>query len=106
MTIDLSGFPKAPRLRGDVFAVRPFADDDVDVVAEAATDPHIPLITSVPVPVPYTDTAGLNFLRDSGIDSVPALGYSLAIVDAHTHVAVGQVGLWLRNHDKGRASIG
>lgn len=103
-TVDLSGFPDAPRLRGAVFAVRPFDDTDVEAVAEAATDPHIPLITSVPVP--YTDSAGRSFVQRQQDRLSTDLGYSLAIVNADTDVAVGQIRLWLRNRDKGRASMG
>jgi [ribosomal protein S5]-alanine N-acetyltransferase len=33
-------------------------------------------------------------------------GYSFAIADASTGAAVGQIGLWLRNLDQGRASTG
>lgn len=104
LTMGLASFPAPPRLRADAFAVRPFTGTDLDVVAEAATDPHIPRMTSVPVP--YTDAAGREFLTRQRDRLRTDLGYSLAIVDARSDVAVGQVGLWLRNHDKGRASIG
>lgn len=76
---------------------------DLPVVAEAASDPHIPLITTVPVP--FTDEAGLAFLEHQAGRLHTDLGYSFAIVDAADDRAIGQTGLWLRNFDKGCASV-
>lgn len=104
LAIDLSRFPAPPTLSAGRFAVRPFQPVDLPVVAEAASDPHIPLITTVPVP--FTEQAGLAFLDRQATRLQTDLGYSLAIVDAGNDRAIGQIGLWLRNLDKGRASLG
>lgn len=74
------------------------------VVAEAATDRHIPLITTVPAV--YTEGAARQFLARQGDRLHQDLGYSLAVAKADTDRAIGQIGLWLRNLDQGRASIG
>lgn len=102
--MDLSQFPPPPRLRAGAFAVRPFGEGDLAVVAEAATDPHIPAITTVPVP--FTDVAGREFIARQRDRLRTDLGWSLAIADADSDRAIGQIGLWLRNFDKGRASLG
>ena len=102
--MDLTQFPPPPYLRAGALAVRPFCAGDLEVVAEAATDPHIPLITKVPVP--YTQAAGREFIGRQQMRLRTDLGYSLAIAYAESDRAIGQIGLWLRNLDKGRASIG
>lgn len=104
MRVDLTQFPPPPRLRAGDLTVRPFCESDLEAVAEAATDPHIASITTVPVP--YTPAAGREFVRRQQMRLRTDLGYSLAIADAESDRAIGQIGLWLRNFDKGRASIG
>lgn len=91
-------------LRAGQFRIRPFADTDLAVVAEAATDPYIPLITTVPAS--YTDQAARQFLARQRDRLRQDLGYSLAIAEADTDRAIGQIGLWLRNLDRGHVSIG
>ena len=44
--------------------------------------------------------------RASTTGWLPGEGYSFAIADEVTGGAIGQIGLWLRNLDHGRASTG
>ncbi|WP_049566829.1 GNAT family N-acetyltransferase [Nonomuraea sp. SBT364] len=82
------------------FLVRPWRLDDLAAIAEAATDPYIPLITSVPSE--YSDAEGVAFVRRQWARAADGAGYSFAI--ARDGRAVGQIGLWPGPH--GRASVG
>ncbi|MEV0197097.1 GNAT family protein [Nonomuraea sp. NPDC050691] len=82
--------------------LRPWRLDDVAVVEEAAEDPYIPLITSVPSS--YADTEGAAFIRRQWSRATEGVGYSFAVADADDDRALGQIGLWPGPH--GRASMG
>ena len=68
---------------------------------EAADDPLIPLITTVPSPC--DEAAALLFIQRQHERLRTGQGYSLAIAD-HGGQATGQIGLWPQQH--GRASVG
>jgi ribosomal-protein-alanine N-acetyltransferase len=85
--------------------LRPFETRDVPLVMSVASDPLIPLITTVPTTGTPEDAAA--FIRRQH-DRLPAgAGYSFAIADAATDEAVGQIGLWVKEVEGyGRASVG
>jgi len=91
-----------PRLSRPPVVLRPFTAADTPAVREAALDPLIPLITTVPA-VPDDKTLR-EYLDRQNARASTGQGYSLAIADAATNRAVGQIGLW--PHDDRRASIG
>jgi [ribosomal protein S5]-alanine N-acetyltransferase len=93
-----------PVLAAGPFRLRPFTLDDLDVVREAARDPYIPLITTVPVPC--SDDAGRQFIERQWARAQDGTGYSFAIADAATGRAAGHIGLWCRDIGQGRATIG
>src|SRR5207248_8915670 len=86
------------------FLLRPFALADIDAVREAASDPRIPLITTVPAA--FTMDAGRRFIERQWSRAERGTGYSFAIADTDGDRAVGQVGLWLNDLGEGRASVG
>lgn len=86
------------------YRLRPFEVKDSELVREASTNPLIPLITTVPSN--GTDEEILNFIDRQHHRLVARSGYSFAIADARSDQAVGQIGLWLKNSNQGRASIG
>ena len=92
-----------PVLTGAGVILRPFRADDVDAVLEAATDPLIPLISTVP------NVADRNlafaFIERQHRRATSGTGYSFAVADASDR-CVGQIGLWLHDIDQGRAAIG
>lgn len=100
----MTDFLKVPRLIRPPVVLRPFASHDVDAVMEAAGDPLIPLITSVP------ESAELEachaFIARQHGRAASGEGYSFAIADAESDIALGQIGLWLRDAATGRASLG
>jgi RimJ/RimL family protein N-acetyltransferase len=93
-----------PVLAAGPFRLRPFSLGDLGVVREAAADPYIPLITTVPAA--YSDDAGRQFIERQWGRAQDGTGYSFAIADAATDRAAGQIGLWLQDIGQGRATIG
>jgi [ribosomal protein S5]-alanine N-acetyltransferase len=84
--------------------LRPFGDHDTGLVQAAASDPLIQLITTVPASGDLG--AARAYIARQHDRLASGDGYSFAIADAATGGAVGQIGLWLRNLDQGRASTG
>ncbi|HET9078933.1 MAG TPA: GNAT family N-acetyltransferase [Trebonia sp.] len=93
-----------PTLEAGQFRLRPFMLADVGAVREASADPLIPLITTVPAS--FTEDEGRRFIERQWRRAAQGTGYSFAIADAKTGQALGQVGLWLKDVDEGRASVG
>lgn len=91
-------------LRGHGLRLRTFTEDDVALIEEAATDSHIPEITSVPAVC--TPESAREFIERQVGRRVSGEGWSLAIVDDAHAGAIGQIGLWVGNLDKGRAELG
>jgi [ribosomal protein S5]-alanine N-acetyltransferase len=82
--------------------LRPFAAADLDLVAELADDPYIPLIGTVPAV--FTPEAGAAYLERQHQRLRDGLGWSFAISDRVTDRAVGGAGLW--PHPGGPATAG
>ena len=91
-----------PVITGESVTLRPFDAGDVDAVLEATTDPLIPLITSVPDIADSKLAAA--FMDRQHERAVKGVGYSFAVESGS--MCVGQIGLWLRDLDQGRATIG
>jgi [ribosomal protein S5]-alanine N-acetyltransferase len=96
---------RVPELASPPVVLRPYAISDLALVRQAAADPLIPSISSVPRR--YTDDSGRAFIerqhaRDAGGD-----GYSFVIApEAAPQTGIGSIGLWLQEIESGRASIG
>lgn len=95
---------KMPRLHGSSIILRDFEDRDVELVMSVSSDPLIPLITTVPASGRREDA--MAFLERQNARLTAGGGYSFAIADAVTDEAIGQIGLWLRDINDGRASTG
>jgi [ribosomal protein S5]-alanine N-acetyltransferase len=93
-----------PCLKQPPACLRAFRRDDAPLIASVAADPLIPLITSVPSS--GTNEAITAYLRRQHQRLDEGSGYSFAIADAETDVAVGNIGLWTSNVSTGRASTG
>ena len=75
------------------------------MVMSVASDPLIPLITTVPAA--GTHAEALAYVERQHARLASGTGYSFAIADAgDRRGAVGQIGLWLKDVDDGRASTG
>jgi RimJ/RimL family protein N-acetyltransferase len=98
------GLPEMPVLTRSPVVLRAFTADDADLVRSVASDPLIPLITTVPTSGTRADA--LAFIDRQHERLVSGAGYSFAIADKATGEAVGQIGLWLRELAEGRASTG
>jgi RimJ/RimL family protein N-acetyltransferase len=75
------------------------------MVRQAAADPFIPSISSVPRA--YTDNAGRAFIERQHARGAEGDGYSFVIAPAaEPKTGIGSIGLWLQEIESGRASIG
>jgi RimJ/RimL family protein N-acetyltransferase len=97
---------RVPRLTAGPVLLRPFVRGDLALVREAASDPSIVSISSVPHP--YSDDAGRDFIRRQHRRARAGDGFSFVIAanSVHAPAAIGSIGLWLHEIDDGRASIG
>lgn len=98
------GILVAPQLLAGRYRLREFSLNDVDLIRRAGSDPMIPLITTVPS-APNHEQA-MAFIQRQHQRLHEQTGYSLAIAEAKTNMAVGQIGLWLNQQSNGIASIG
>jgi RimJ/RimL family protein N-acetyltransferase len=97
---------QVPRLAAGPVVLRPFALGDLALVREAASDPSIVSVSSLPHP--YSDDAGRGFIRRQRRRATAGDGFSFVIAGeaGEAPAAVGSIGLWLHEIDNGRASIG
>jgi [ribosomal protein S5]-alanine N-acetyltransferase len=95
---------QVPELEAGPFRLRAWQVKDLSLVREASTDPHIPKITTVPAN--YTDEESQEFLQRQWDRGASGEGYSFVIAEAGGDRGIGAIGLWLRNIDLGRASVG
>jgi RimJ/RimL family protein N-acetyltransferase len=86
------------------FVLRPWRGSDLGVLAEAATDPCITSITTVPAT--YTTEAGHGFLRRMTELSADGVTVPRAIADRVTDTVVGHISLRLRDLHLGRVGLG
>ncbi|WP_309573429.1 GNAT family N-acetyltransferase [Deinococcus sp.] len=74
------------------------------MVLEAGRDPLIPLITTAPAF--GTEVQAVAFIEGQHSRLLTGEGSSWAIENWESGQAVGQIGLWFRSRDQGRASVG
>ncbi len=84
--------------------LRAFEDSDADVVTSGASDPLIPLITTVPTSGTRDDAVA--YIHRQHHRLTQGAGYSFAIADFDSGEAVGQIGLWTKDIEAGRTSSG
>jgi ribosomal-protein-alanine N-acetyltransferase len=96
---------RIPQLSSPPLVLRPYTVSDLALVRQAAADPFIPSISSVPRS--YSDDAGRAFIERQHARGAEGDGYSFVIApEAEPTVGIGSIGLWLQEIDSGRASIG
>ncbi len=74
------------------------------MVAEASSDPLIPLVSTVPGTLGEREAR--QFVKDQQHRLRDGFGYSFVIAEDRDDRGVGSIGLWLRDLDLGRASVG
>ena len=96
---------RVPELSCPPVVLRPYTVSDLALVRQAAADPMIPSISSVPRT--YTDDSGRAFIERQHARSTEGDGYSFVIApEAEPKSGIGSIGLWLQEIESGRASIG
>lgn len=103
MSEQFPSWPTTPPAYGSV-VLREFTEEDAHLAVELGDDPYIPLIGSLPVH-PTTHQA-LEWIHRQRGRLAEGSGLSFAIADAESDIAVGAIGLWLRDLSAGRATVG
>jgi [ribosomal protein S5]-alanine N-acetyltransferase len=98
---DLRALP--PR-SNDAVLLRPWQEADLPAVAEASTDPYIPLITTVPAR--YTSGEGAAWLQRQHGQAAEGRGCPLAVISRSTGEVVGNAIITGIDWHHRRASIG
>jgi ribosomal-protein-alanine N-acetyltransferase len=94
-----------PQLKSGPVLLRPFAQSDLPLIRQAATDPYIPSVTSMPSA--YSDDGGRAFIERQLSQATDGHGYPFVIAESsNPALGLGGLGLWLHEIDSGRASIG
>lgn len=104
-----------PVLDAGPVKLRGFLARDLAMVEEASTDPLIPLVSTVPVPGSARSAA--EYIERQQHRLRDRYGYSFVIAQEagpgdreagpdDRDRAVGSIGLWLRDIDEGRATVG
>lgn len=84
--------------------LREFRDTDVDAVVALSRDPYVPMVTSLAANA--TEQQAAQWMRRQLGRLEEGVGFSFAIADAETDRPLGQIGLWLKDLDAGRANAG
>lgn len=84
--------------------LRAFRADDVPMLRDTSTDPHVPLIGTLPGNADAQDA--LAYIDRQHSRLVGGAGWSFCIADAATDAGVGQIGLWIGAIEHGRATVG
>jgi ribosomal-protein-alanine N-acetyltransferase len=94
-----------PTLDCDLAMLRPFDHRDIALARQASRDPHIVAISSLP---PESSVAEAEaFIARQHERACGGHGYSLVIAPStEPDRGVGSIGLWLRDIEHGRATIG
>ncbi|WP_024806570.1 GNAT family N-acetyltransferase [Nocardia sp. BMG51109] len=93
-----------PRLGNALAVLRPWTDDDLPAIAEAAADPYIPLITTVPAR--YTPEQGATWLQRQSDQAAGGRGCPLAIVSVTSAEVVGMATINAIDWTHRRGNIG
>ncbi len=92
---------RVPRLASAPLVLRPYAVSDLALVRQAAANPFIPSISSVPRT--YTDQAGRAFITRQHARGAEGDGYSFVIApEAEPRTGIGSIGLWLQEIESGQ----
>lgn len=96
-------WPDQPPTHSSI-VLREFHDDDVAFAQDLSTDPYVPLVGSLPAHA--TRRQASEWLQRQQGRFGDGTGFSFAIADAATNLAVGQIELWLAHLPQGRAEAG
>jgi len=101
---DKGGADRLPLLEAGPYRLRGFEHRDVAMVMEAAADPLIPLIAKLPAR--SSQEAAREFVERQRHRLRDGYGYSYVIAESSADRGVGSIGLWLRDLDLGRGTVG
>jgi RimJ/RimL family protein N-acetyltransferase len=94
-----SSDPEHGRIR-----LRTFTNQDAGMAIDLSRDPYVPTVGSLP---PHaTHEEALAWIERQRQRHREGAGFSFSIADLETDRSVGNIGLWIRELDAGRAQVG
>ncbi|MCC9144456.1 MULTISPECIES: GNAT family protein [unclassified Arthrobacter] len=99
----MPAWPSTDPQHGNV-RLRAFRDEDVATVIEMSRDEYFPAIGSLPGNA--SPEQAMEWVERQRNRYREGAGFSFAVADAGTDRCVGQLGLWIRELEKGRAQAG
>jgi ribosomal-protein-alanine N-acetyltransferase len=93
-----------PPRSNEIVVLRPWQADNLPAIAEASTDPYIPLVTTIPVPCTPAESAA--WLQRQDDQAAAGRGYAMAVISRRTGELVGNANLTRIDWHHRRASIG
>jgi RimJ/RimL family protein N-acetyltransferase len=102
-TAPLPPWPVTPPAYGPV-VLREFSAADIAMARELSADPYVPLIGSLPANASQQEAQ--DWIDRQRGRLAEGAGFSFAIADADTNLAIGGIGLWLASLAQGRATAG
>lgn len=100
---DIPPWPSADPEHGRV-RLRTFADLDAGMAMDLSRDSYVPTVGSLPAHATHDEAvAWIERQRQRHIEGT---GFSFSIADLETDRSMGNIGLWIRELDTGRAQVG
>ena len=84
--------------------LRPFADLDAGMAMDLSQDSYVPTVGSLPAHA--TRDEAMAWIERQRQRHIEGSGFSFSIADLETDRSMGNIGLWIRELDKGRAQVG
>lgn len=84
--------------------LRRFEDRDAAMAADLSRDPYVPLIGTLPSHA--SEQECLAWVERQRQRHVEGIGFSFSIADRETDRSLGNIGLWVREMEAGRAQAG
>lgn len=96
-------WPTVDPVHGNV-SLRQFCSDDGDMARDLSRDPYVPKIGTLPSDA--TSEQAQQWVERQQSRYTAGAGFAFAVIDMTQGRCAGFVGLWVRQLDSGRASVG
>lgn len=100
---DIPPWPSADPEHGRI-RLRTFADLDAGMAMDLSQDPYVPTVGSLQAHA--THDQAVAWIERQRRRHIEGTGFSFSIADLETDRSMGNIGLWIRELDTGRAQVG
>ena len=100
---DIPPWPSADPEHGRI-RLRTFADLDAGMAMDLSHDPYVPTVGSLQAHATHDEA--MTWIERQRRRHIEGTGFSFSIADLETDRSMGNIGLWIRELDTGRAQVG